>query len=653
MCRREGSFAPVLLAALLLGNAVSAQDNQFDAPNQFEQPVNRTRPISDGDTTGNSEPTSEIVDDPGGQLASRPGPLPADAFRTDEAGVRYRDLFRDRQAPFRSSGQAELDSPLTGSYTGEFGYEGSVTGFRNDVRLREPIPFEGTQSIRSSFDIMGVRIGAGISGRHGFNLLGRGFEPQDADLKVGPLFFKLRALSGSLLISDNANQDEEDPESGAIAIVRLAGSVVAQLTESLRLSASANIIYLPFEGKVGITADSGYFDFDLTGRGAGVPLAQIDWEGKIGEWDVFVSDSFYARLSDITQNYLYTESLFEGPSFDEYDTLGRYSYGGYGSRRVRDVPLTNTDREDGYETESFTNVIDVGAERLFPGPIRLRLRAHREDYWYNQGSRGGPSLREGASALLRVERPNMRFQPYVRYEISHTDVEPEWDQYIIGGIRGPITDQLQLNLYAGQFIEGQNGREAFLAGLQLSHIAGPYTYQTLFVGREVDDYFGRSEVGDRISYRFHQILGPKIFADLFTSYIRTTTLDDSGDERREFDAGIRLTVLPGPRTRARLSYIYSRISASSPSFVFSGEDRLDDDDDDFDDDDDDGFDRDREFGDRDSLYIERRLRLDVSYRFTDTLTGYLTYENRDVDSTIDSESFRENLVILTLSKYFY
>ena len=83
-----------------------------------------------------------------------------------------------------------------------------------------------------------------------FPFLHRGFEPQDADLKAGPIFFKLDALSAGLLFSDNANLTETDRESGVIAILRMSGTLIVQFSEDIRFAASGSLVYLPTEGEI-------------------------------------------------------------------------------------------------------------------------------------------------------------------------------------------------------------------------------------------------------------------------------------------------------------------------------------------------------------------------------------------------------------------
>ena len=89
--------------------------------------------------------------------------IPRDAFQTDPAvGVRYRTLFRDSGAPYT-----------------------------NEIR---PVRIQPTASAGSVESSAHLRV---PSFRDRFPLFRRGFESEKADIKLGPIFFKLRSLSAS------------------------------------------------------------------------------------------------------------------------------------------------------------------------------------------------------------------------------------------------------------------------------------------------------------------------------------------------------------------------------------------------------------------------------------------------------------------------
>jgi hypothetical protein len=523
-----------------------------------------------------------------GGLPARLNTLPSEAFYSDPAlGISQRQLFRDTRNPFQPSFRTTDPGVDLRTET-------------TDIRFRVGLPDFASR----------------LGGLYGF-------EPERADLKVGPLYFKLNALSAGILASDNPDLSPTNPEPDAIAIVRLSGSIMAQVSESLRLTLGGTLYWLPFEGEVGFGL--GALDQLFTLGYGEIALAQISWETRIGEWDIFVSDTLRIQ-PDYGGSRLYEDLVyFEGQGFDAADRAGRYSFGGDGYRRRQRVDNDS----DSLSVDQYVirNQIVGVAERLLPGPVRLRIRAFHEDLWYNQGSRGSPTLREGASILLRAERENLRFNPFIRYEIDRTDADAAFSQRIVFGLDGPITDQLRLSIYAGWYRHGESGGTRELAGLHLSHLAGPYTTESLFIGREIDDE--NEESIDSVRYQITQVLGPRLRASAYSFYNIITPLSEFSTEREEFGAGMRLTWELGPRMSASLLGAYRHESYGDGSDLFGDDDSTD------------------------SLSIsDKILRLQVSYSFTPTFFGYLTYQHLNRDSSRELSSYRENLVYLTLTKYF-
>lgn len=505
--------------------------------------------------------------------------LPADSYQVDPAlGIRSRSIFRDTGAPYTNVLRPIQADPGV--------HLGSV-----EAHSRVNLP----------------------SFRGRFPLLDRGFEPQDADLKVGPLFFKLRVLTAGFLYSDNIFHDNERRESGTIGIVRLGGTALLQISEGLHFAVSGNLVWLPFENKVGI-AGFGLFAPYLFGlEGNPAVHSQVAWETQIGAWNVIIADDFVIDAGRVAYGEHDTFDAFEGGGFDEVDRAGRYSFRAraarsHGSRYDRN----DTDADIVY----YSNKISATAERLLPGPIRLRVRAYHEDLWYNQGNRGLPRLRDVVSLYAVSERENMRFKPFFSYRAVHTDRRDGFNHEVRLGINGPITDQLDLHADVGWFHRDETGDNRFLYALRLRHIAGPYTVETLSFDRRYNDL--SDEIRDELGYRVEQVLGPKIRGVAFASYSKVDDLGDDRFDRNEWRTGVRLTLEPGPRTTFRLSGIYTERDSNG------------------------------EFGNRQTW----TGRLELTYRFTDTLVSRLLYQYQTRDSNRRTDSYDENLVFLTISKYF-
>ncbi len=442
----------------------------------------------------------------------------------------------------------------------------------------------------------------------------RAFEPQDADLKLGPFYFKLRAVEAAALYSDNINLTPDHEEADTIGIVSATVDVVAQVTESFRIATSGTFVYLPTEGKAGI-AGFGLTDIYNFGLAAG-PLAhaQISWDTDIGGWHVVFTDDFQV-LQAIYSNEIRSDNvLFEGSQFDDEARAGRYVLRPNEGAVFRNAD--NRDNEHEFRTDqvAFSNLVSAEAERLQPGSILLKARVYHEDLWYNQGNRGQPSLREGATISVLSQRENMRFKPYFIYDLYHTDQDDDLQHIFRVGAFGPITDQLYLFAEVGYYTGGQAGNGG-LWRVQLDHTAGPYTQQSLIYARTFN-YF-HDEVDELVGYNLRQILGPRLYFDGYAYRVRAQEFfDDSSEDstRNEWRLGVRFTYNIGPKTTLRLTGQYASIDPDNTE-AWTG-------------------------------------RLELGYNFTDTLLLHFAYQHQKSTSDNVSFNYTENLFFLSLTKYF-
>jgi uncharacterized protein (PEP-CTERM system associated) len=93
-------------------------------------------------------------------------------------------------------------------------------------------------------------------------------------------------------------------------------------------------------------------------------------------------------------------------------------------------------------------------------------------------------------------------------------------------------------------------------------------------------------------------------------------LSGVSEERQEFRSGIRLAWQPGPKTRVRLSGTYTELDG--------GEDR------------------------HTEVWTGR---LELGYHFTDTLLARLVYQYQTRSSNREEDTYQENLVFLSLTKF--
>lgn len=505
--------------------------------------------------------------------------VPPGAFQTDRVGVTQSSLFRNTTFPYGPLVTLPAVGPSLRS-------ENATADFKLDLpSLTGGVPW-----------------------------MQHGFEPQDADLKLGPFFVKLRALEAALLFSDNINLTPDHTEADTIAFVGATVDVIAQITESLRVTTSGTFIYLPFQGKGGI-AGFGLTDIYNFGLAAG-PLAhaRIEWNTMIGGWNVVVADDFQILQAIYSNDYRSDQVLFEGGGFNDQAVAGRYVLRPNQGDVFRNAGNNNRNQFD-FRTDQivYSNLVSAGAERLLPGSVRMGVLLYHENLWYNQGSRGQPSLREGATVSLSDENPNTRFKPYFVYEAIRTDEFDSVQNIFRFGVRGPITDNLFLWAEGGYFTGGFSGNDGALWRVELDHTPSPYTRHSILYTREFN-YF-HDELDDIVGYNIHQILGPKLDTDFYAYRIHIDDqFDNSGFTDDQWRLGLRFTYAVGPKTTLRLTGEYY-----SSDF------------------------------DNTEAWIGRA---EIGYNFTNTLLLQLLYQYQKSNSDLFSRNYTENLIYVSLTKYF-
>ena len=373
---------------------------------------------------------------------SLPSTLPNGAYQTPPTpGVPYSKIFRDTGAPYT-----------------------------NPLQRPAVTPSVQTESVEARTTIGLPALSAALP------LLQRGFEPQDADLKFGPVFFKLQGLTAAILWSDNIHLTEKNRESGTIGILTISSSIIAQLTEGLRIAVSGSFVYLPLQNEAGIAGFGLYGPYFLGFDDEPIVRSEITWNTIIGGWNVVFADDFRIGIGRFTNNVRDDAVFFRGGGFDGFDQAGRDIFRGPEGAVGR--TRRSRDQNSNLDVVYYSNIVSAQADRLIVAKTRLRVQASHENLWYNQGSRGLPKLRDQVTVSLVSERENLRFKPFVIYQALKTDLQNSFEQTVRAGLDGPITDQLQLHAEIGYYLG--NHRDALLWGISLRHQAGPYTEESLF-----------------------------------------------------------------------------------------------------------------------------------------------------------------------------
>ena len=476
------------------------------------------------------------------------------------------------------------------------------------------LPSLRTPSVYGEPLYLGGAQGSGSITLPHFNLntpLRRGFEPEQAQLKLGPIFIRFASASAKVLGSDNINLTQTNRESGMIAIAQLNMIILGQLTENLQLTIAGSLVYLPLSNQAGFTG-FGTLPLEL-GLGL-VPAiqSQISYETRLLGWPVVFADDFHAGSGSYSNSTRDDSVLFEGANFDEQSRAGRYAFGPRG-RTNRSGGITNTRGQNRNDFIYFSNTVSAATTRALPSDVLLNAKVSHENIWYNSANRGLPGLRDEASVRLQWNRVNLRFKPFVQYSASRTDQTPGINQTAQAGIFGPITDQLSLLASIGEFFPSGGRSSSTIWTVALNHEAGPYTTESLSYSRTVSAF--DQEYDQYVSYYLRQVLGPTMYAQLFASYGTSTGIFVTG-ENTLLRSGVRLTYAPSPRTQFRTSVTYANVTGNGQNTTtLTG-------------------------------------RAEISRYITDSLNLLLFYQYQNQSSNQFSNNYFENLFMLTLTKSF-
>jgi len=438
-------------------------------------------------------------------------------------------------------------------------------------------------------------------------------EPQDADLKIGPLYLFFDSLTASLLYTDNYNLTDHNRKGETLAIISLNMTLVAQLTEDLQLSVTGSLVYLPIQNILGFESSSlnGSLGFLL----AALPALAADasYDTLIAGWPVQFRDDFRTATGSYSDDTLDDFSLFEGSALEQQN--GQYVFRSARVNLRNDNAANNSYGQNNYFS-FFANTLSATTLNYLPSDIQVTARASRSDLWYNQDNRGLPSSRDDFYILAQSERPTMRFKPFASYEIEHSSDVPGVYQIARVGLSGPITDQLFLYTDFGYY-RSNTGNQGYLFSLDLSHVAGQYTTEDLSIRRDLNDF--DDEVVTTEYYRITQVLGPTIGAAAFADHSTFNELaDDQVINRSQEDFGLSLNWVLGPLTRLQVQGIYAR--------------------------------QDYNDGYSDEVWTGR---VNLSRTITDTLHLEALYQYQNYRANQTDHNYYENLVFVSLVKYFH
>ncbi len=420
-----------------------------------------------------------------------------------------------------------------------------------------------------------------------------GSRSEDALVHLGPLKLDADRVVTSVLMTDNAGHTRHDRDAKAVSILAVDGiRAMWRLSDTTQVSLQGDLIVLPFEGYAGLQGFGMPRDtlaFAMGASGSFDPFAslssgihgELSTGFNMGGWDVGLRNSFGARDFSVHRSFgsYLTEELTmleldinPGVAGWRFDELGSSDYGRYaggsdivgsgelgeaGSKVTTVSAWDRTSSTRGYDNNydynedldgnlECTNNLSLTFTRAAEASIRPVVRVFRGDSGYryaNEEDRAREDRAnwyEGATVGLLVDRPDLRFPPYVSYTVARDSNDPLWDQTLRLGVTGPgrITDYIHMDGNVGRHIRSSSGQEDqqdTVYEFGLTHQPRSTTTQSLSLARYVAEPEDR--LRQHLTYRLHQSLGDGFAASFAASRTELEQYGDGGVDEEEWGVG--------------------------------------------------------------------------------------------------------------------
>lgn len=482
-------------------------------------------------------------------------------------------------------------------------FRNAAPKFDNDVKTG---PFTG------DFGVSGLK-GVGFS----FPLINRGFRPEDALAKIGPLYLDISKIQGSVLVSDNVNLSPSNRKTGAIAISRMDVAARLQLNDGINAAIAGSLLWLPFTGDIGIAGfgvnDPTLIDWNL----APIFKTQLDAAFALGGWDFEVGDEFYARPVGQFRTGVEGWDIFKGEQFTEQDIAGRRVYQYTGGLKPTLDPSFRRDTGD------FQLVNDAYIKTRHDAPMQTSFfaEAHHRNFWYNFTSPGFPDKQDMLNLKLRSERENMRFRPYVGHlwlrQTFKTSSGTFLNQLTYGGIDGPVSDNMQFSGMVGWFRTNRSNKDTIITVLNLEHQFHPLAQHGISYTRFVTE--PDLLIANIYRYNLRHQFGPYTQIEYLLSkqHNESPSVAISGSDI--YTAGMTIAFDLGDRTTLAGGYLYQNVDLTNPSA---------------------------------QDFNVHRARLSLDRKIRETVTASITYGYQDWSYTNRALDFYEHYMIFSLAKTF-
>lgn len=452
----------------------------------------------------------------------------------------------------------------------------------------------------------------------------RGSRPENAEVKIGDFYVDINYLSASLLYSDNVNLTENNRRDKFGGAVTLGVTGLYQLNDGLQAAVSGAFIWLPFENKAGVAGFGLVDPFAMLALDSQALFnAGVNYNLTLAGWDILAYDDF--RIINRTLYSLGDQGdidFYSGETFD-----GRSDFR---KQRIYTVPNSGgrpsskrTQSTGSFDASELTyiNTAGVTLTRVLPSELNTSVGYWHKNYWYSgsQSSLNGalPNTQDLFFAGVESIRENLRFKPYVYYSARTSDTQAGWDQFVIGGVRGPVTDYINFDGGAGYVFSGNTPSTSLIWQVALEHEINPTTSHRIRYFRLLTD--PDRQLKETLEYQLRKVLGPHLTSGAFARRNVYSDLNTDQTLSTEDQLGAFLNYDLAEHGKLSFQGFYSRYDFTAPAVN------------DYD------------------LWTFRAI---YSRQITATIYGDFIYQFEKRDSVGVNDSYYENLIALRLTKLF-
>lgn len=430
------------------------------------------------------------------------------------------------------------------------------------------------------------------------SLLTRAFEPELAHIKAGPLYFDVLWAGAGVIYSDFNGDltlyEGDSNDDGWLGYVELGVRGLLRITDSIYISAIANVIYLPFENELGLQLGNS------TNPGL---MFRLNINDVVAGWEILFFDQFQA-LSGL--------DIFVDADSPAIDQAGRYSFGFMSDRS-----------NDFYNNRLayFVNTVGFHASRLFfDNEWRLNFGIEHSDYW-RSFSFDDHGKSDRLILAMQYEGSVLPFAPRFSYEYWSNDGYDSLLHQVQMQLNGRITENVNWRgtvgyaFSTGDMVEQNN----FTWELALEQVLTRSTIHWIGVG---DGYFYNEFQSDTRSARYarygiDQRITNKFHIDAYAQYAyQEASANDRFPVRDRFGAGLEFHYRPLDFTDLSARAYYEQVDQSDTT-------------------------------DDTARWV---YRLEWTQQLSSRLTGNVFYQYEEMNSL--SRPFTEHLFGLSMRRYF-